>query len=53
MNAIKKEISMGDIAREVPKISAALENRQADHQTTMVEVEGTLNGKTVSILIDP
>ncbi len=30
-----------------------LENRQADHQTSLVEVEGTLDAKSVSILIDP
>jgi len=30
-----------------------LENRQAGHQTLMVEIEGMLNKKPVSILIDP
>lgn len=37
----------------MPKISAALENRQADHQTSMVEIKGMINGKLVFILIDP
>jgi len=37
----------------MPTISAALENRQADHETEMVEIEGTVNEKPVSILIDP
>jgi len=37
----------------MPTISAALENRQADHQTAMVEIEGMVNEKPVSILIDP
>jgi hypothetical protein len=30
-----------------------LENRQADHQASMVEVEGMLNNQPISILIDP
>ena len=34
-------------------INAALENRQADYQTSMVEVEGKLNQTPISILIDP
>ena len=37
----------------MPKINAALENRQADYQTSMVEVEGKINQTPISILIDP
>ena len=37
----------------MPRINAALENRQADYQTSMVEVEGKLNQTPISILIDP
>jgi len=36
----------------MPQINAALENRQADHQTSMVEIKGTLKNKPISILID-
>ena len=36
----------------MPRINAALENRQADYQTSMVEVEGKLNQTPISILID-
>ena len=43
---------MGDIARIMPRISATLENRQVDHQTSMVEIEGMLRDKAISILID-
>ena len=43
---------MGDLARELPRINAALENRQVDHQTSMVEVEGMIKDKPISILID-
>ena len=44
---------VGDLARTMPRINAALENRQADYQTSMVEVEGKINQTPISILIDP
>ena len=36
----------------MPRINAALENRQAEYHTSMVEVEGMLNHKSISILIE-
>ena len=33
-------MTVGDLARTMPRINAALENRQAKYQTSMVEVEG-------------
>jgi len=53
LHAIQRETIVGDLAREPPNISVALENRQADHQTSMVEVEGMIKDKPISILIDP
>ena len=44
---------VGDLTRTMPKINAALENQQADYQTSMVEVEGKINQIPISILIDP
>ena len=44
---------VGDLVRTMPKINAALENMQANYQTSMVEVEGKLNQIPISILIDP
>ena len=44
---------VGDLARTMPRINAALENKQADYQTSMVEVEGNLNQISISILINP
>ena len=35
------------------KINAALENRRAGHQKSMVEIEGMIKNKPISILIDP
>ena len=43
---------VGDLARTMPRINATLENRQANYQTSMVEVEGKINQIPISILID-
>ena len=45
-------MTVGDLARTMPKINVALENRQADYQTSMVEVKGKINQTPISILID-
>ena len=37
----------------VPRIYASLEDRQADHLSTMVEVAGKIVEQSISILIDP
>ena len=44
--------TVGQVARITPRIYAALEYRKADHQSTMVEVEGKIVEKIVSVLID-
>ena len=44
---------MGQVGRGVPRIYAALQDQQADHQSTMVEVAGKIAEQSVSILIDP
>ena len=44
---------MGQVARVVPRIYVALEDHQADHQSTVVEVAGNIVEQYVSILIDP
>ena len=46
-------MTVGDLARGMPRINVGLENMQDDYQTFMVEVEGMLNQKPISILIDP
>ena len=45
-------MNVGDLERTMPRINEALENRQGDYQTSMVEVEGKLNQIPISILID-
>jgi hypothetical protein len=37
----------------VPQIYAALDNNQADHQASVVEIEGMISNHLLSILIDP
>jgi hypothetical protein len=37
----------------VLQIYAALDNKQADHQASVVEMEGMITNHLVSILIDP
>ena len=44
---------VGQVARVVPRIYAALEDRQADHQSMVVEVAGKIIEQSISILIDP
>ena len=45
-------MTIGELARTMPRINAALENRQAEYKTYMVEVEGMVNQTPVTILID-
>ena len=53
IHTIQEEMTVGELARTIPRINAALENRQAEYQTSMVEVEGMINQTPVTILIDP
>ena len=46
---IHGEETMGQVARVVPRIYAALEDRQAYHQSTVVEVAGNIVEQSVSI----
>ena len=50
---IQEAETVGQVARAVPRIYAALEDLQVDHQSTMVEVAGKIVEQSVSILIDP
>jgi hypothetical protein len=37
----------------MPQIYASLDNRQVDHQDSVVEMEGAISNHIVSILINP
>ena len=53
VHTIQEETTVGDVENEMPIINAALENRQADHKTSMVEIESMVQNKPIPILIDP
>jgi hypothetical protein len=40
------------MGRNVPRIYVALDNKKAEYQSHMIEVEGMINNKTLAILID-
>ena len=52
MHNLQEEPIVKDIAG-TPRIYAALYGRQADHQATMVKIEGKILNTSISILIDP
>eukprot|EP00253_Pinus_taeda_P009062 PITA_09062 len=53
LSQIHEASTVGEIGRSIPNINAALEDRQAEYQPTMVEFEGNISKLTVSVLIDP
>ena len=53
IHTVQEEEIIGDVANEMHRINAALENRPADHQTSMEEVKGIIQNFSISILIDP
>jgi hypothetical protein len=50
---LQEATTVNDVARSVPQIYAALDNNQADHQASVVEIEGMIFNHLVSVLIDP
>jgi hypothetical protein len=44
--------TMGDLDKD-HRIHAAVNNRQAEHESTVIETSGTIADQTLSILIDP
>ena len=52
IHTVREAATVGEVARNIPQISAALDNHQADFQPSMIEVEGKILEKPVSILID-
>jgi len=51
-HSIQEDDTVENAARGTPTIYVALDNRQADHQSNMIEIEGTINNQTISILVD-
>lgn len=43
---------VGEVGQSIPRIYATMDNFQADHQASIIEMEGKMQEKIVSILID-
>jgi hypothetical protein len=50
---IQEVTTVNDVARSMPQIYAAMDNKQVDHQASVVEMEGMITHHLVSILIKP
>jgi hypothetical protein len=50
---IQEAITVNDVARSMPWIYAVVDNKQADHQASVVEMEGMISSHLVSIVIEP
>jgi predicted aspartyl protease len=49
---VQQAKTVEDMGRSVPKIYAALNYKQAEFQSHMIEVEGKINNQPIGILID-
>lgn len=45
--------TVGDVGKMIPRIYVALDNMKANHQASIIEMEGKLYDRVVSIFIDP
>jgi Retroviral aspartyl protease len=49
---IQEDETVEDMGRRMPRIYASLDNKQAEYQSPMIEVEGKIDNQPISILID-
>ena len=49
---LQEASTVGDMSRSLHRINAAIDDRQANHQCSVVEIEGKINNTRISILID-
>jgi hypothetical protein len=50
---LQEASTMGDLGKSLHRINAAIDGRQADHQSSVVEIEGKIHDTQISVLIDP
>jgi hypothetical protein len=50
---LQEASTVGDVGRSLHWINAAIDGRQADHQSSVVEIEGKIHDTRISVLIDP
>lgn len=53
IQAIHELTTINDVFRNIPRINTTLEDKHAKHQSTTIEIEGTILNQSISILIDP
>ena len=53
LHNLKEVVIVEDVVRTTPQIYVALDNHQANHQSTIVEVGGKIAKKSIFVLIDP
>jgi hypothetical protein len=49
---VQQDDTVEDMGRSMPRIYAALDNKQVEFQSHMIEVEGKINDQPIVILID-
>jgi hypothetical protein len=49
---IQEDDIVEDMGRSMPRIYAALDNKQEEYQSPMIEVEGKIDNQPIAILID-
>ena len=49
---VQQAETMEDMGRNVTRIYESLDNKQAEYQSHMIEVEGMINNQTIVTLID-
>jgi hypothetical protein len=49
---VQQDETMEDMGSRIPRIYAALDNKQVEYQSHMIEVEGMINNHAFTILID-
>jgi hypothetical protein len=49
---IWEDETMEDMGGSMPRIYAALDNKQEEYQSPMIEVEGKIDNQPIAILID-
>jgi hypothetical protein len=49
---VQQDETVEDMGRNVPRIYTALDNKQVEFQSHMIEVEGKINNQPIVILID-
>ena len=53
MYVVQEAKIVNDVAQSMSHIYAIVDNRQTNHQTSIIEIESMINTQSILILIDP